>query len=1590
MRARVVELPYQGGACLASVYEGEDGRQLALGGACAAASDETRVHGGSGTHAGDAKAGVMSPDGKKASVEGSKGWRFRKSDLPLLRELVLPSFMEAVFFRFTVEFEWSEESLQGVMEECKMASDTELMFDEGAPTSPTARSSGGRCLSTNLTASAHPHAQGLADVAATSLGTPSDAATTIFPGADISVLGASGDKSGDASISGGGGIPSPGMASLSRTDSASSGGAGGLGGGAGKAVLTRSITGSLGALTKSSSARKPAFSTRQLDAAQALLSLVNLPLALLAQGADVGVAEKELCEALRVVREFCTSGLPAVGGGIGGGNYAADAGASGSSHNPSRLEGSQDASGDVVGDGGNVGALHQAGDGARRALLAAGILPLLHSLMKLPERVPPRAPSPLLAPLGGMADEIVASASSSGDGGPQGSAAVTPRSPATASTTTTTTTFLSPASPDRAPQNVQLPPAISPRVKAQAISVLAGLLRSWDASSLEAALEAGLAAPGSGVDGGGGAMGGLVVGLVGGIGATVMGASGAAGSAGSIPRQVLDEEPGLVASLMRLLHVRAAASSVRGCAAAAVAGLASSLPEVRDALAAAGAIPQLVEMLYDGDAHGKGRAAQALGALAWDAGNRRAIGEVGAVAPLMEVMRRQGDVHGRAYGALLVGSLADVPVRRQALLRAGALAILVSMLREEHPPNVTPSFIPLPPYATATTTAPHAPGLPPRSNSGRALRPGGGDHGFLPRMTTVDRRTSDPYGLDDDFPFCPSGGLTDLEPVLAFGKGMAVRALAMLCKDEEQRSLVVGLSVMPTVELLRSPYEECRIWAARALRHFMAKGGAGTEGGQDGNNNAGLGGGGSLGILPKMAAPSAAMGPSGVSASGKVLDSRDVDGGDGSGITALSVPGMGSDSVGVVARVAGTGGSFTSKGGAGAIRSALVASGGIKLLVAMLRLGPDRARVEAALVLDTFAADSNANRVVVGQAGAVPALVEMMRVGNEGARDVAAGMCWNLAWSDYDGGALVQAGAIPLFVQILRTGTEQGKMHASGCFWNLAWSGRNCEAIGRAGGVETLVEYLRTSTGAEGRAWAARALASLAKGHKPNGDALVKAGGLSPLVDLLKGNSQGQVWAARALANVAVGHEDRCRLIVRHGAIPHLIGMLASATPEGKVMAAGVLWNLAWNLDHGRQIVAAGGIRPLRELLDVPSSEGRMAAAGVLWNLAWDVDNGLAIVNAGAVPPLVQLASGAGPTQERLWAARALGSLAGGHPDNGLSIAHAGGLAPMALLLRAGQQQERAAAAVVIWSMACHCADASNAVGAGMLPVTSPSFSQGDRFGRDQGGGGMPMRPGVLDEHTAYQRPPQQGLGIGTLGPQGHAGGGSGNAHHPHAVKEGGSLDPRILMACIPGLAQLLVSDASSDDSRRVAAGALAALARINPACQAAVARAQGVIPALVQLLRNTRAVTSSTASHQLVGLARAPPRTSHDITDTHSQAGVMPGGAPSPSLAPSAHGGGDRGSQAPPVLVPILSSSTSHQLVGLIRSKVSPHERLEAADALQALADGSPANAAAIRAALADLPRGGASSGAGDDVASFVSHALSWAGAEPTNCCIQ
>ncbi|CAM8964427.1 unnamed protein product [Rhodiola kirilowii] len=172
--------------------------------------------------------------------------------------------------------------------------------------------------------------------------------------------------------------------------------------------------------------------------------------------------------------------------------------------------------------------------------------------------------------------------------------------------------------------------------------------------------------------------------------------------------------------------------------------------------------------------------------------------------------------------------------------------------------------------------------------------------------------------------------------------------------------------------------------------------------------------------------------------------------------------------------------------------------------------------------------------------------------------------------------------------------------------------------------IESLLLKL-TSTNPEDQRCAASEIRLLSKRNADNRIAIVEAGAIPLLVDLIAvPDSRIQEHAVIALLYLSIGEINK-GCIVSAGAIPGIVHVLKKGSMEARENAAATLFSLSVVDENKIMIGASGAITPLVVLLSEGTQRGKKDAAAALFNLCIFQGNKGKAVRAGIVPPLMRL-----------------------------------------------------------------------------------------------------------------------------------------------------------------------------------------------------------------------------------------------------------------------------------------------------------------------------------------------------------------------------
>ena len=280
-----------------------------------------------------------------------------------------------------------------------------------------------------------------------------------------------------------------------------------------------------------------------------------------------------------------------------------------------------------------------------------------------------------------------------------------------------------------------------------------------------------------------------------------------------------------------------------------------------------------------------------------------------------------------------------------------------------------------------------------------------------------------------------------------------------------------------------------------------------------------------------------------------------------------------------------------------------------KKLVGLLSSSSALAQQRAANALWELAANNEASPTVIVNAGAISPLVMLLSSGVTEAKDAAKAALQMLALNNPSNQLAIATGLVAL----LGGGSSESQEHVTHLLLTLASDSTNRVAISKAGAIPRLIAQLSPQSGGatstKAQELASCVLAKLSGDSLENVGAIAAAGGIAPLIRLLRSPSaQAQAYAACVLADLTRHSADNQADVAREGGIEPLVRLLSSekgmVSVDAKAEAAGALWSMASGNEETKAAVAdAGAINPLVAMMQ-ETGQARLKAAGAIGALA--------------------------------------------------------------------------------------------------------------------------------------------------------------------------------------------------------------------------------------------------------------------------------------------------------------------------------------------------------------------------------------------------
>ncbi|KAK9267291.1 hypothetical protein L1049_009714 [Liquidambar formosana] len=271
----------------------------------------------------------------------------------------------------------------------------------------------------------------------------------------------------------------------------------------------------------------------------------------------------------------------------------------------------------------------------------------------------------------------------------------------------------------------------------------------------------------------------------------------------------------------------------------------------------------------------------------------------------------------------------------------------------------------------------------------------------------------------------------------------------------------------------------------------------------------------------------------------------------------------------------------------------------VKICVDGLQSPSVAVKRSAAAKLRLLAKNRSDNRALIGESGAVPALIPLLRCSDPWTQEHAVTALLNLSLHEGNKPLITNAGAIKSLVFVLKTGTETSKQNAACALLNLSLIDDNKSSIGACGAIPPLVALLLNGSN-RGKKDALTTLYKLCS-LKLNKERAVSAGAVKPLVDLVSEQGTGLAEKAMVVLSSLAGVQEGKEAIVEEGGIPALVEAIEDGSTKGKEFAVLTLLQLcADSVKNRGLLVREGGIPPLVALSQTGTARAKHKAETLL------------------------------------------------------------------------------------------------------------------------------------------------------------------------------------------------------------------------------------------------------------------------------------------------------------------------------------------------------------------------------------------------------
>lgn len=271
----------------------------------------------------------------------------------------------------------------------------------------------------------------------------------------------------------------------------------------------------------------------------------------------------------------------------------------------------------------------------------------------------------------------------------------------------------------------------------------------------------------------------------------------------------------------------------------------------------------------------------------------------------------------------------------------------------------------------------------------------------------------------------------------------------------------------------------------------------------------------------------------------------------------------------------------------------------VKICVDGLQSSSIAVKRSAAAKLRLLAKNRSDNRALIGESGAIPALIPLLRCSDPWTQEHAVTALLNLSLHEENKSLITNHGAIKSLVYVLKTGTETSKQNAACALLSLALVEENKSSIGACGAIPPLVSLLISGSN-RGKKDALTTLYKLCS-IKQNKERAVSSGAVKPLVGMVAEQGMGMAEKAMVVLSSLAAIEEGREAIVEEGGFAALVEAIEDGSVKGKEFAVLTLLQLcAGSVRNRGLLVREGGIPPLVALSQTGSVRAKHKAETLL------------------------------------------------------------------------------------------------------------------------------------------------------------------------------------------------------------------------------------------------------------------------------------------------------------------------------------------------------------------------------------------------------